>query len=157
MNSKNKRAGANEPEHQKREQGLDKTLADSFPSSDPPPTIPDPVTEETAQATELNAAENQANQKPAVAGVLGTADRAFRATAQSYLDRAGLNLDLRQLESTIRRKPVQTVAIAAGAGFLVGGGMGTRLGAALLTFFGRKAAKETASNVVSGLVHNATR
>ena len=29
-------------EHARREKNLDKTLADSFPTSDPPSTIPDP-------------------------------------------------------------------------------------------------------------------
>jgi ElaB/YqjD/DUF883 family membrane-anchored ribosome-binding protein len=90
-------------------------------------------------------------------GMAGQADRAFRATAQSYLDRAGLKLDLRQLESTIREKPVQAAAIAAAAGFLFGGGMGTRWGAAILTFAGRKAARDTAGNLVSGMVQHAVR
>ena len=31
-----------ESEHQRREKMHDKTLADSFPTSDPPSTIPDP-------------------------------------------------------------------------------------------------------------------
>ena len=33
-------------EHQRRERALDKTIADSFPTSDPPSTIPDPGEEE---------------------------------------------------------------------------------------------------------------
>jgi hypothetical protein len=32
-------------EHAQREKHLDKTLADSFPTSDPPSTIPDPAGE----------------------------------------------------------------------------------------------------------------
>jgi hypothetical protein len=31
-----------EDEHARREKSLDKTVADSFPTSDPPSTIPDP-------------------------------------------------------------------------------------------------------------------
>ena len=62
------------------------------------------------------------------------AKTAIRATAQSYLDRAGLKLDLRQVESTIREKPVPAAALAAAAGFLFGGGMGTRWGAVMLTW-----------------------
>jgi ElaB/YqjD/DUF883 family membrane-anchored ribosome-binding protein len=123
-----------EQEHQKRERGTDRTLADSFPSSDPAESA-----EEPAQ------------------GIAGKTDRAFRTTAQSYLDRAGLKLDLRQLESTIRDKPVQAAAIAAAAGFLFGGGMGTRWGAAILTLAGRKAARDTAGNLVSGMVQHAVR
>lgn len=34
-------------EHELREKMLDKTLADSFPTSDPPSTIPDPVGEDS--------------------------------------------------------------------------------------------------------------
>jgi len=33
-------------QHAVREKNLDKTLADSFPTSDPPSTIPDPAEEE---------------------------------------------------------------------------------------------------------------
>jgi hypothetical protein len=35
-------------EGQNREEGMDKTLADSFPASDPPSSIPDPTDEEDA-------------------------------------------------------------------------------------------------------------
>jgi hypothetical protein len=35
-------------ERQKRDKGMDKTLEDSYPASDPPSTIPDP--EEEAEA-----------------------------------------------------------------------------------------------------------
>lgn len=35
-------------EHQRRERALDKTLADSFPTSDPPSSIPDPDEEDAA-------------------------------------------------------------------------------------------------------------
>ena len=36
------------PENIHRDEGMDKTLADSFPASDPPSSIPDPEDEETA-------------------------------------------------------------------------------------------------------------
>ncbi len=39
-------------EHQKREKMLDKTLADSFPTSDPPSSIPDPSEEDSIQREE---------------------------------------------------------------------------------------------------------
>jgi ElaB/YqjD/DUF883 family membrane-anchored ribosome-binding protein len=152
--AKSNHLSENEQEHQKRERGMDKTLADSFPSSDPPSTIPDPMTDEPAKQAANERAESP--EEPAQ-GMAGKADRAFRITAQSYLDRAGLKLDLQQVESTIREKPVQAAAIAAAAGFLFGGGMGTRLGAAMLTFAGRKAARDTAGNLVSGIVQNAVR
>jgi hypothetical protein len=39
-------------ERDKRERTLDKTIADSFPTSDPPSTIPNPATEEPGPAKE---------------------------------------------------------------------------------------------------------
>jgi len=36
------------PDSIHRDEGMDKTLADSFPASDPPSSIPDPDDEETA-------------------------------------------------------------------------------------------------------------
>jgi hypothetical protein len=36
------------PENVHREEGMDKTLADSFPASDPPSSIPDPEDEDDA-------------------------------------------------------------------------------------------------------------
>ncbi len=43
-------------EHKVREETLDKTIADSFPTSDPPSTIPDPGSEESLARSE---AENR--------------------------------------------------------------------------------------------------
>jgi hypothetical protein len=37
-----------EDEQQQRDKGMDKTLADSYPASDPPSTIPDPDLDENA-------------------------------------------------------------------------------------------------------------
>jgi hypothetical protein len=37
-----------EAEHKRRERALDKTLADSFPTSDPPSSIPNPGEEDAA-------------------------------------------------------------------------------------------------------------
>ena len=133
--AKSNHLSENEPERQKREQDMDKTLADSFPSSDPPSTITDPMTDEPAKQAANERAESP--EEPAQ-GMAGKADRAFRTTAQSYLDRAGLKLDLRQVESTIREKPMQAAALAAAAGFLFGGGMGTLWGAAMLAFAAAK-------------------
>jgi hypothetical protein len=42
------KGSAESEEHRRREQALDKTLADSFPTSDPPSTIPDPGEEDAA-------------------------------------------------------------------------------------------------------------
>jgi hypothetical protein len=100
--------------------------------------------------------KDKTNQEPDQ-GMAGKADRAFKATAQSYLDRTGIKFDLLQLENTIREKPVLAAAIAAAAGFLFGGGVATRLGAAMLAFLGRKAFRDTASNLLSGMVKSASR
>ncbi len=91
-------------------------------------------------------------------GAVSKADGAIRDTAQKYLDRSGIKLDLQQIEKTIREKPLRSAAIAAGAGFVVGGGMVTRLGVATLALFGRQAARETATNFISkGLLPNSRR
>jgi hypothetical protein len=41
---------SNAAENTHRDEGMDKTLADSFPASDPPSSIPDPEDEENAAA-----------------------------------------------------------------------------------------------------------
>jgi hypothetical protein len=156
MDPKKNNVSKDQQEHQKREEGLDKTLAESFPSSDPPSTIPDPMSNEETKDTAMPETKDKTNEEPDQ-GMTGKADRAFRATAQSYLDRAGIKFDLQQLENTIREQPVLAAAIAAAAGFLVGGGMATRLGAAMLAFLGRRAFRDTASNLVGGIVQTAAR
>jgi 1,4-dihydroxy-2-naphthoyl-CoA synthase len=91
-------------------------------------------------------------------GAARKADGAIRDTAQKYLDRSGIKVDLHQIEESIRERPLPAVAIAAAAGFVVGGGMVTRLGLLTLTLFGRQAARETASNFISrGLLPNTRR
>ena len=79
-------------------------------------------------------------------------DRAIVNTAQRYLKRRGVDFDLRQLEKTIREKPLSAAALAATVGFIVGGGLATRSGLAMLILFGRMAAKETAVNFVTEMV-----
>jgi ElaB/YqjD/DUF883 family membrane-anchored ribosome-binding protein len=82
-------------------------------------------------------------------GVKGAAKKARRAmkdTAQQYLDIAGMKLDLEDVEERIRDSPYYSVAIAAGVGFLLGGGLATTPGIALLGLFGRRAVRDTASN-----------
>jgi ElaB/YqjD/DUF883 family membrane-anchored ribosome-binding protein len=79
-------------------------------------------------------------------------DRAIVNTAQRYLKRRGVDFDLRQLEKTIREKPLSAAALAATVGFIVGGGLATRPGLAMLILFGRMAAKETAVNFVTEMV-----
>lgn len=91
-------------------------------------------------------------------GAVSKADRAIRDTAQKYLNRSGIKIDLRQIEKSIREQPVRSAAIAAAAGFVVAGGMVTRLGVATLALFGRQAARETATNFISsGLMPSSRR
>jgi ElaB/YqjD/DUF883 family membrane-anchored ribosome-binding protein len=80
------------------------------------------------------------------------ADNAVRDTARTYLRRFGVDVDLEQIERSIRDKPLRSAAIAAGAGFVIGGGMATRPAVALLALFGWRAAKETATNLMAGMV-----
>jgi ElaB/YqjD/DUF883 family membrane-anchored ribosome-binding protein len=78
-------------------------------------------------------------------------DNALRDTARTYLRKFGVNLDIVQIENSIRDKPLRSTAIAAAAGFIVGGGMATRPGVAILALFGRKAAEETAAHLMTGM------
>src|ERR1700751_4276505 len=74
------------------------------------------------------------------------ADEAIRKTAQSYIEKSPLKLDLNQVEKFAGEKPLTFLGIGAGVGFFLGGGMQTKLGLALLALFGRRAAKRTAVN-----------
>jgi hypothetical protein len=82
----------------------------------------------------------------AAGGAAKKASRAVKETAQQYLDAAGIKIDLKDIEKALRERPLFYLAFAAGAGFVVGGGMATSMGVALLGLFGRKAAVETAMN-----------
>ena len=59
---------------------------------------------------------------------------------------------MRSLEENIVGKPLVAAGIAAAGGFVLGGGMATALGRAMLSLVGRKAVRDTASNFVSGVV-----
>jgi ElaB/YqjD/DUF883 family membrane-anchored ribosome-binding protein len=85
------------------------------------------------------------------------ADNAVRDTARTYLRKFGVNLDLDKIEKSIRDKPLPSAAVAAAAGFIIGGGMATRPAVAILALFGRKAARETATNFMTGMVRARTR
>ena len=87
---------------------------------------------------------------------VASADRAMRDAVQKYIDRAGIKVDLKKVEQQIRDKPFPSAAIAA-VGFVVGGGLVTRPGMALVALFGRSAARETMTNVVSGKVRRKFR
>src|SRR5258707_13698060 len=69
------------------------------------------------------------------------ANNAIRDTAGTYLSKFGVSQD--KIEVAIRERPVPCAAIAAAAGFVLGGGMATRPGLAILSLFGRKARKRS--------------
>jgi ElaB/YqjD/DUF883 family membrane-anchored ribosome-binding protein len=64
------------------------------------------------------------------------ADDAVKETTGAYLRRFGFNLDLEQTEKSIRDRPRISVAIAAAAGFVIGGGTATRPAPAILALLG---------------------
>ncbi len=80
------------------------------------------------------------------AGAARTANQAMKDTAQKYLGGAGLKVDLENLENKIRSRPLFYLAVTAGVGFVVGGGMASKVRLALLGLVGRKAAAKTATN-----------
>ena len=80
----------------------------------------------------------------------GGADRALRDTAQKFIDRAEMPVDLKKVEQNIHDQPFRAAVIAAAAGFVFGGGLVTRPGLALLALFLRRAAQETMTTMVSG-------
>ena len=82
-----------------------------------------------------------------VEGAAKKIKRAVRDTAQQYLDIAGIKLDLKDIEKRIRNSPYYSLALAVSAGFIVGGGLATTPGIALLGLFGRSAVRDTASNL----------
>jgi len=87
-------------------------------------------------------------------GVAKTANRAVRDTAQKYLHMAGVKVDLENIEARLRERALISLAIAAGTGFVLGGGLATKPGVILLGLFGRVAARQTATNVGSQILQN---
>jgi hypothetical protein len=74
------------------------------------------------------------------------AHTAVKETAEDYLNIAGLKVDLNRVEERIRNRPFYYLGLASGAGFIVGGGLATNIGRAVLALFGRKAASQAAAN-----------
>jgi len=64
-------------------------------------------------------------------GAAKEASRAVKDTAQKYLDLAGVKVDLVATEKRIRDRPLFYLALAAGSGFVIGGGLATKTGVAL--------------------------
>ena len=58
----------------------------------------------------------------------------------------------RHLEEFVRDEPLTALAIAVTAGFILGGGAGTRVGRAALAFAGRFALRGVVSNLLVGML-----
>lgn len=84
--------------------------------------------------------------KVSAAGTTNKANRAVKDTARKYLDAAGFKIDLDDIESRIRKRPLFCPMLAVSAGFITGGGLATDSGEVLLGRFGRKVAVDTATN-----------
>ena len=70
----------------------------------------------------------------------------MRTSAEFALNESRRSRDVREY---IRHEPVTALAIATGAGFIVGGGASTRPGFALLAFIGRVAVCEAVTYFVN--------
>ena len=94
----------------------------------------------------------QATQESGISKLRIKVNQAIRTTAQQYLDRTHIQLDLSQEENFIRSKPLQSVAVAAGIGFILGGGVTTRLGIVLFGMVGNRVFRVTAFNLARDIV-----
>jgi hypothetical protein len=52
----------------------------------------------------------------------------------------------------VRDEPLSALALATAAGFVVGGGLNSRIGQALLTMVGRIALQSAAASLIAGMV-----
>jgi ElaB/YqjD/DUF883 family membrane-anchored ribosome-binding protein len=109
----------------------------------------DPIEKGAGEPHAEEAGPEGSETEESIASATETAKKASRAvkdTARKNLDVAGIKVDLEATEKRIRDRPFLYLALAAGAGFVIGGSLATKAGAALLGLFGRKAAVETATN-----------
>jgi hypothetical protein len=84
------------------------------------------------------------------ARVAGKTATAIKSAAQQFFDDKGIRLNIAETEDFIRDKPIFSAGTAAAAGFIVGGGLISRPGVALLFLFGRKLAGELTTNLLLG-------
>ena len=99
-------------------------------------------------ASEIEGEQKNAESSSFAALAAKKTDSAIRNTAQKYISRIGT----KDVETAIRNKPLTAAALAAAAGFVVGGGMASRPGLVILALLARKAARETAINLVGEMV-----
>jgi len=82
-----------------------------------------------------------------VAGAAKAANRGLRETVQKYLNAAGINVDLQNFEERLRARALLSLGIAAGTGFVLGGGLATKPAVMLLGLFGSATTRQTATKV----------
>ncbi len=80
-------------------------------------------------------------------GPANTANGAFKNAVQRYLNAAGVNIDLAHFEQRVRERALFSLGLAASVGFVLGGGVATRLGSKLLEMFASKAVGQKIANV----------
>jgi DUF883 C-terminal glycine zipper region len=56
------------------------------------------------------------------------------------------------VDEYVRDEPLGSLALAAAAGFIVGGGLNRRIGQAMLTIVGRIALQSAAASFITGMV-----
>jgi hypothetical protein len=107
----------------------------------------DPTGKDASESSAEGARPEESQGEESMAsGAAKTANSAMKDTAHKYLGAAGIKVDLEDVENKIRDRPLFYLAIAAGSGFVIGGGLATKIGLTLLGLAGRKAAAETATN-----------
>jgi hypothetical protein len=119
----------------------------------------DPNQKDTVEAPlEGTSSERSQTEEPIVSasGLAEKANRAINDTAQKYLAAAGIKVDLEAVLDKIRDRPLFYLAIAGGVGFVIGGGMASKMGLALIGLIGRKAATETVTNLGRQVLRQAT-
>jgi hypothetical protein len=104
--------------------------------------------EDANMASEPESDQKTAQSSGFAAEAAKKTDRAISNTAQKYISRTRT----KEVETAIRNKPLAATALAAAAGFIVGGGMASRPGLLILALLGRKAAREIAINFAGEVV-----
>jgi len=98
--------------------------------------------------------QNNARSSSLAAIAAKRTDRAIRNTAQKYISTIATN----NSETAIRNKPLIAAALAAAAGFVVGGGLASGAGLVILALLARKTAQDIAINlVVETFLHRSGR
>jgi ElaB/YqjD/DUF883 family membrane-anchored ribosome-binding protein len=97
------------------------------------------------------------NQESNLAEEAGERVESVKTAAQQFIKDKGINLELGEVEKFARNKPLAALAISAAAGFIIGGGLATKTGLALMALLGRRAATETATNWATGMMRRGRR